>query len=251
MRTLAIDTSGTTTLVALIHRGDDRRSRLEGQATLARLPLTHLHPLIEALLARLAIGLDAVDRIAVVRGPGSWTGLNIGVTAAKTLAQVLELPLVGLRSLDVLVAVERWLAGPIVGVYDAKRGKVLAATYPTDDVGRPRLAEGHLELLALDAFTEQLAASEEHPRVLELGSGLEERLTRACPGLSHSRHDALPAAGLLAALEVADADPATEVWRGDALFGVAPLYLQEGFQELKAKRRAKAENGGQREETAC
>ena len=99
MRTLIIDTSGpfTTVLVA-------EESSLSTASILHGRPAEHLHEQIQTSLSCLHIEPSDLDRIAVVVGPGSWTGLNIGVTAAKTLAQVLEIPLSPIRTLDALVA---------------------------------------------------------------------------------------------------------------------------------------------------
>jgi tRNA threonylcarbamoyladenosine biosynthesis protein TsaB len=78
-------------------------------------------------------GWAAVDRIAVGIGPGSFTGLRIGIATARGLAQARRLPLVGIGS---LAALARGLAGqpeadarPLLPVIDARRGQVFAALY--------------------------------------------------------------------------------------------------------------------------
>lgn len=85
---------------------------------------------------------DAVDRdledlagIAVTIGPGSYTGVRIGVTAAKVLGYILKCPLVGISTIDVLALGVRALAGEkICPIIAAKRGNVYWALYDAQDV---------------------------------------------------------------------------------------------------------------------
>ena len=120
MRTLLLDTSGpfTTVLVA-------EESSLSTASILQGRPAEHLHEQIQTSLSCLHIKPSDLDRIAVVVGPGSWTGLNIGVTAAKTLAQVLEIPLSPIRTLDALVTGH---SKPAWALMNAGRGQCYYAT---------------------------------------------------------------------------------------------------------------------------
>ena len=76
-------------------------------------------------------GWDEVERIAVGVGPGSFTGLRIGIATARALAQARSLPLAGVGSLDALAAgIARSPAGPgrhALAVLDARRGQAFAA----------------------------------------------------------------------------------------------------------------------------
>ena len=83
------------------------------------------------------MGLGDVERLAIGTGPGSFTGLRIGLATARALAQALDLELAPVGSLDVLAAAARAAAGPerpVLAAIDARRGEVFAA--PFDD-GRP------------------------------------------------------------------------------------------------------------------
>ncbi len=219
MRTLILDTSGpfTTVLVAV--------DGVAVASATSRLPaLRHLHPTIREVVARLGIGLADVDRLAVVVGPGSWTGLNIGVTAAKTLAQVLELPLVELVSLDVLVGAERWTEGPVYGILDAKRGNVYCATYSTDPLGMAQLEESEPDLMAFDDLRDRLAGSEGRPLVVEYGDVYRARVGELPRVVCLSRAR-LSAAGLVAALGAA-MDRALDA---AGILELSPLYLQSAL----------------------
>lgn len=61
-----------------------------------------LMPVIEALLRQLGVDKDELDAVAVSKGPGSYTGLRIGVSTAKGLAYALDIPLIGVDTLDAL-----------------------------------------------------------------------------------------------------------------------------------------------------
>ena len=86
-------------------------------------------PAIEELLAKASIQPAEIDAIAVSEGPGSYTGVRIGVTLAKTLAWSLQKPLVGISSLQALAANARIFSGFICPLFDARRQNVYAAVY--------------------------------------------------------------------------------------------------------------------------
>jgi tRNA threonylcarbamoyladenosine biosynthesis protein TsaB len=85
------------------------------------------------------LGPEAVDLIAVSQGPGSFTGLRIGLTAARTAAYVLGKPLVGVPSLDVLAENAPPEAPHVATLLDAKRGDVYACLYARRDGRLERL----------------------------------------------------------------------------------------------------------------
>lgn len=92
-----------------------------------------LMPEIERALAA-AGGWPAVDRIAVGIGPGSFTGLRVGVATARALGQALGKPMAAVCSLDVLGAAmaEGPARGPLLALIDARRSQVFAALYDDD-----------------------------------------------------------------------------------------------------------------------
>lgn len=86
-------------------------------------------PAIESLLADCDMKPSDLDKIVVAKGPGSYTGVRIGVTIAKTLAWALNIPLVGVSSLEVLASNGRFFDGVISPLFDARRGQVYTGLY--------------------------------------------------------------------------------------------------------------------------
>jgi tRNA threonylcarbamoyladenosine biosynthesis protein TsaB len=126
MVTLAIDTSHPVGSVALARDGE-----MLGSETF-REPSTHLVGLgraVEALLASTALTPAGIDRIAVVTGPGSFTGLRIGLSFAKGLHAARNIPIVTVNALQLLAL--PWLSpgARVCAMIDARRGEVYAALY--------------------------------------------------------------------------------------------------------------------------
>lgn len=91
------------------------------------------------------IDLAEVSVIAVDTGPGLFTGLRVGVSTAKAMAQALRVPVIGLSSLDLLAFNVRYTDRLIVPIIDARRGEVYCATYRhvpggVQRLGPPRLS---------------------------------------------------------------------------------------------------------------
>ena len=218
MRTLIFDTSGSHTTAAVAEDGT-----LLGHVSERVQPLTQLHERIRGLLAGLGLRVSDLERIAVVTGPGSWTGLNIGVTAAKTLAQVLAAPVVALSSLDAVAADLDSPGGPVVALLDAKRGNVYRRVYETGDDGRPVLGEGEAEVAAFEDVAAELAAAPGEPLVVEYGTVFRGHLAELGNRARAIHRESLPAEGLLRSLEAAGARELT----GEDALRLAPRYLQK------------------------
>jgi len=139
MRILAIESSAKAASVALLEEG-----RLLAQ-NYQHAGLTHsrtLLPMVYSLLDGLGMTLADVDKIAVAKGPGSFTGLRIGVATAKGLAFGADKPLVGVSTLEAMAHQAKHLgAGIITPVMDARRGQVYNALFRADGDTLIRLTE--------------------------------------------------------------------------------------------------------------
>jgi tRNA threonylcarbamoyladenosine biosynthesis protein TsaB len=90
---------------------------------------------LEFLLNDLSLRLDQFDLFAVSAGPGSFTGLRVGLTAAKGWAEVYKKPAVGVSALEAVAAQARVTTPVVVPVLDARRGQVYFGIYRRTDVG--------------------------------------------------------------------------------------------------------------------
>ncbi|WP_181707945.1 tRNA (adenosine(37)-N6)-threonylcarbamoyltransferase complex dimerization subunit type 1 TsaB [Chthonobacter rhizosphaerae] len=136
MLVLALDTALDQTAVAV---GDGRRIDAAAVDRMDRGHAERLFPMVEAVLREAGVSLDALDRIAVAVGPGSFTGIRIALSAARGLGLALGKPVVGVGTLRALAAsVPERPTGPVLAAVDARRGELYAALYGPD--GTPLLA---------------------------------------------------------------------------------------------------------------
>lgn len=138
MNLLAIDASGVAGSVAYIKDG-----KLAGEYYFCD-KLTHsqtIMPMLEHMKSLIQINLEEVDAIAVTAGPGSFTGLRIGVTAAKALALALNVPIVGVPTLDVIAQAIYFTNDYICPIMDARRNQVYTALYKWNAEILERLTE--------------------------------------------------------------------------------------------------------------
>ena len=157
---LAIDTSGRTASVALIEvTGDDFPVRFEKTLPPEQRTAQMLVPAINGLLEASHSKVSQVAGLAVVTGPGSFTGLRIGVTVAKLLAYAAGTPLAGVNTLDVLAAQAPAAATRVWSVLDAQRGDLFAACYAADDRQAPEQTD-RTQLLSGSEWLGQLAAGD-------------------------------------------------------------------------------------------
>lgn len=127
---LGIDTANSPLSVALV---EDGRIICEQNSTLSRTHSIQAMPAIERLLSEASLRPADLEAIAVSEGPGSYTGVRIGVTLAKTLAWTLQIPLVGVSSLEVVAANAVPFEGLICPIFDARRGNVYCGLYQTQN----------------------------------------------------------------------------------------------------------------------
>ena len=118
MIVLAIDTCLFACSVAVVDGEQVLARRVE---PMSRGHQERLAPLVQEAMAEAGLGFDKLERIGVTVGPGSFTGLRVGLAFAKGLASALSIPAVGIGTLEALADTE---SGNVVAVLDAKRGQV-------------------------------------------------------------------------------------------------------------------------------
>jgi tRNA threonylcarbamoyladenosine biosynthesis protein TsaB len=126
MNLLAVDTSTASCSVALF---SDRRLLAEEIYTAGKTHSRHLLSIIDRLLDRCRYRPADVDGIAVTRGPGTFTGLRIGIGTVKGLAVATGAKVVGINSLAALAWPLTVVDVPVVAMIDARRGEVYHASF--------------------------------------------------------------------------------------------------------------------------
>lgn len=175
MKILALESSATAASVALC----------EDEALIAQsfrdTGLTHsqtLLPMTEELLAHCGLTVADLDLIAVAAGPGSFTGLRIGVATAKGLAWAAQLPCAGCSTLEAMAWNLAGLDGELCAAMDARRHQVYNARFRAENGTITRLTEDRA--IALEDLIEELRGTETTQIVLGDGARLcWEALTAA------------------------------------------------------------------------
>ena len=167
MRILALETSAKSVSVAVTENGT-----LLAQAYQDR-GLTHsvtLMPLLDGMLKTAGLTLDDMDIIAVAQGPGSFTGIRIGVSAAKGLAWAKALPCCGVSTLEAMAYGVTDFEGVVVGAMDARRQQVYNALFRTENGCVTRLCADRA--VAMELVAEELAAIPEPKLIVGDGAAL-------------------------------------------------------------------------------
>lgn len=131
---LAVETSTMTSSVALVRHGEVIAER---SVKTRRGHASKLLPMIDAVLTDGGIEIAEVDLIAVPIGPGSFTGIRIGISTMKAIAWARSIPMVGVSSLETLAAGTGRAGQTVVPVLDARKGEVFCAVYTLDEQGIP------------------------------------------------------------------------------------------------------------------
>jgi len=156
---LAIDTS--TRLIGL--------ALYDGARVISELTWTsqdhhtvELAPAILDLLTRSGAAITALTCLGVATGPGSFTGLRIGLALAKGLAAARRLPIIGVPTLDILAVAQPIRATPLIALLHAGRGRLAAAWYRAEgQAWKPVLTEDGavaIEVLDIVALSEKIAS---------------------------------------------------------------------------------------------
>ena len=177
MKILAFESSAVSASVALTES-----EKLIAQS-FQNCGLTHsrtLLPMAEGLLTNCGVTLDAVDALAVAHGPGSFTGVRIGVATVKGLALGADKPCIGVSTLEAMAWGARALGGLICCVMDARAGQVYNALFAIEDGAPRRLCEDRA--VKLSELGEEIGRT---PYFL-VGDGADlcyNSLKERCPGL--------------------------------------------------------------------
>jgi tRNA threonylcarbamoyladenosine biosynthesis protein TsaB len=220
MIVLGVDTTTSDASVAVVRDGDILEERLlSGEAH----PSTTLLPEVERLLDGLGIAPRQLDGFAVTTGPGSFTGLRVGLSTVQGMALASSRPCLGIPALDVLAARIVGAAEVLVAVMDAYRGEVFGAIYDRQASLRSRRTVGSVENLLRDLSGGPAFVGG------AVGTHREQILAR----LPEARFP--EASGCLAGTLARLAEPRLRAGEGVEPSALRPLYIREA--EIGKRRR--------------
>ena len=218
---LSIETSTTNCSVSLSKNGETLALKEDNNANYSH--AESLHVFIDDVLKSANINKRDIDAIAVSKGPGSYTGLRIGVSAAKGLCYALDKPLISISTLHALAHQVNIQEGVIVSMLDARRMEVYSAIYDSEfNLFR------NIEAQILDEFSfkEEL----KNGKVFFVGNGTEK--TKAL--ISHDNaiyiDNKVPSANEMSAL----ANAKYKIGDTEDVAYFEPFYLKD-FIALKPK----------------
>ncbi|MBF0287536.1 MAG: tRNA (adenosine(37)-N6)-threonylcarbamoyltransferase complex dimerization subunit type 1 TsaB [SAR324 cluster bacterium] len=117
---------------------------------------------LDDLLTNAKMHLSELDFYVVVKGPGSYTGLRIGMGVAKTFAQIYQKPVIGATSLELLASMGKPTEQPFYAILNCTRTEIFHAQFQFQEYELKQLTEIHLT--TLETFLERL---ENHPVILK------------------------------------------------------------------------------------
>ena len=167
MKILAIETSAKSVSAAVVENGVPLASAYQNMG------LTHsrtLMPLVDGMLSAAGLRVRDMDLLATANGPGSFTGLRIGVSALKGLAWALEKPCCGVSTLAAMARNLAHMEGLIICAMDARRNQVYNALFLAHDGVLPRQCPDRA--IGLAELAEEIKNRPEPKFVVGDGAGL-------------------------------------------------------------------------------
>ena len=156
MKILGIDTSSMAASVAVI---EYNKLICEYTINTKKTHSQKLMPMIENMLGLSDLNVREIDAIAVCEGPGSFTGLRIGMATAKAIAHVNDIPVIGVNSLEALAANMNLCDKKICSILDAQRNQVYTGRYQYEGTKLVEIKE--IGIQQIDELLEELAQSGE------------------------------------------------------------------------------------------
>lgn len=162
---LCLETSTTNCSVSLVKEGQELALREDNSKSYSH--AERLHTFISEVLLDAGVSKNEIDAVAVSKGPGSYTGLRIGVSAAKGLCFALDIPLISIDTLKLLALQLNIQEGVIIPMLDARRMEVYVAVFNTSYA---KIEETQALILDENSFSDYLNKG----KVFFIGNGNEK-----------------------------------------------------------------------------
>lgn len=165
MYILALETTGAHASAAIID-GKGQVLEKRGQGVLNH--LQYLMPMVKDLAAESGLQLSDITAVAASQGPGSFTGIRIGVSSARALAQILNIPAIGVPTLKAFAYNMPEYSGLICPVFDARRSQVYAGAYRWQKGEIQEAVKG--APYSIDEFLEKVRAADQNRAACDNGA---------------------------------------------------------------------------------
>jgi tRNA threonylcarbamoyladenosine biosynthesis protein TsaB len=162
---LNIETTTTNCSVSLSNQGETVVLKEDYSSNYSH--AERLHVYIDQVLKEANITVNELDAVAISKGPGSYTGLRIGVSTAKGLCYAADKPLISVATLKALAHQITMDEGIIIPMLDARRMEVYSAVY---DANHSQIRETQAQILEANVFDDYL----EDNKVYFVGNGVEK-----------------------------------------------------------------------------
>lgn len=230
-KVLGIDTSS---IVATVAVAEETRLIAEYYIESEKNHSEKLIPVIKAMLEECGLQPTCIDAVAVAKGPGSFTGLRIGVVTAKGFAFASNIPIIGINTLDGLAYNAAIFGGLICPILNALRGNVYTALFRSKNGGIERLSE--YKVLHIDDVLKRV--DEYSEPVVFLGDGVPLFRSEIKRVLGNNAKIAppmlfMPRASSIAALGI----EGLKRGEGESAFSLMPFYLRKSQAEIQLERK--------------
>ena len=174
MRILSVSTATSNLSVAL---NDNKNIIVEKNEVDQRNHSEHLDPMIQEILVDNKLDLKDIDRFAVAIGPGSYTGLRIGITTVKMFSSILNKEVVGVSTLKALAKSVSDKATLIIAGLDARNDNYFAGGYIINQDENPEnvIADGHYHIDTLLDIIKDYLNNTNYQKVIFVGSGFDKQ----------------------------------------------------------------------------
>lgn len=171
MNILAIETTGASASVAVIN---EKGQIFEESSTETLNHLQFLMPMVQKVLEKSKLQINDLTAIAASEGPGSFTGIRIGVSSARALAQALNIDCISVPTLKTFLYNVENYKGVVCPIFDARRSQVYGGAYKWDeDNSISELVEGKAYMLAELLELLKAVLEQGYDEVTFLGDGVE------------------------------------------------------------------------------
>lgn len=224
MKILGIDTSSMAASVAVI---DDNKLICEYTINTKKTHSQKLMPMIENMLGLSDLNVREIDAIAVCEGPGSFTGLRIGMATAKAIAHVNDIPVIGVNSLEALAANMNLCDKKICSILDAQRNQVYTGRYHYEGAKLVEIKE--IGIQPIDELLEELSQSgEEWILVGEAVYKYEDKIREISNIEIPAASNNVTKAGSLCSVAKVKFDEGKDIFN---CYTVNPLYIRKSQAE--------------------